>query len=126
MVFGSYLETGLGTDPVCLESGDLVIWEESEGQVVLGTPEGCGFGPGFCGISCHFSTQPGGECYAAFLLQVAPCTADLDSLPRTGSLCALANPRQVTDLLSFLDASEQQLPHPTPLLFQSYFNWLWQ
>lgn len=55
-----------------------------------------------------------GESYAAFRLQVAPCTADLDSLPRTGSLCALANPRQVTDLLSFLDASEQQLPHPHP------------
>lgn len=34
-----------------LESGDLVIREEGEGQAVLGTAEGRGFGLGFCGIS---------------------------------------------------------------------------
>lgn len=89
MILGSYLERGLGTDPVCLESGDLVIWEESEGQVVLGTPEGPGFlfGSGFCGISNHLSTQPGGVCYAAIRLQVALCTVDLGSPRDWEPLC---------------------------------------
>lgn len=68
-----------------LESGKL-IREEGEGQVVPGTPEGCGFGLGFCGISFLLLTSlkassPASleECCATLSLQVAPCTADLDS-----------------------------------------------
>lgn len=49
MILNSYLETGLETDPVWLGSGNLVIREEGEGPVVLGTPEGYGLGLGFCG-----------------------------------------------------------------------------
>lgn len=103
-VLTSYLGAGLETDPVWLGSGNLVLKEEGEGPVVLGTPEECGLGPGFYGNlnvppvglpleACSSPSRPGWWCCAALSLQVAPCTADVNS-PRDWQV-------DVLSLLSF-------------------------
>lgn len=119
MILTSYLKTGLETDPVWLGSGSLVIREEGEGPVVLGTPEGCGFGPGFCGTlnvppmglplkASSSPILPG--CCAALSLQVAPCAADLNS-PRDWEPAGISSPAQPAS--GGAKFSEQQLP-PSP------------
>lgn len=77
-----------------LESGNLVVWEESEGQVALGTPAGCGFGPHFCGVLAR--SPPSLEGGAVLRSASRWCSALQIWTPLgTGSLCALGNPHQV-------------------------------